>query len=269
MLQASHRSGLNEVQLLDDAVAASIAYGLESHVHEPCNTLIVDLGGGNLGVALLHMHNGNGTQVPATAGLALGGIDWDHRLVGYCWDSFLYQHGLTGEASLPVQRRLLLACETARCTLSSQPQTTIDLPALEHGKDFHLTLVRSQFEELTHDLLQRTLQPIHQVLSRAQVNRGQVQEVVLVGGATRMPALQHLLAREFPGSKVMVAEEQDEQVVYGAAVQAAVIEGVASDLVHPLSSQATQLDGHHCDGHHHEHHHDPTHPNLKAREIHI
>ncbi|KAJ4749233.1 Heat shock 70 kDa protein [Rhynchospora pubera] len=220
-------AGLNVMRIMDEPTAAAVAYGFDkiSENKNGKNVLIFDLGGGTFDVALLTIKHGN-FEVKATAGdTHLGGEDFDDRLVGHCVREFKrkYNKDLMGNAR--ALRRLRTACERAKRTLSFSAQTTIEIDYLYDGIDFSTRISQARFEELNIDLFTRCTDLIEKCLSDAKIEKGRVNVVVLVGGSTRIPKVQQLLQDFFGGKELCKGINPDEAVAYGAAVQAAKLNG--------------------------------------------
>lgn len=181
--------------------------------------MIFDLGGGTFDVSLLTIEDGI-FEVKSTAGdTHLGGEDFDNRLVSHFSDEFKrkYKKDLTGNPrSL---RRLRTACERAKRTLSSTAQTSLEIDSLYEGIDFYTSITRARFEELCADLFRSTLEPVEKVLRDAKIDKSSVDEIVLVGGSTRIPKVQKLVSDFFGGKEPNKSINPDEAVAYGAAVQ--------------------------------------------------
>ncbi|KAL1842520.1 hypothetical protein VTJ49DRAFT_4996 [Mycothermus thermophilus] len=222
-------TGLNILRIINEPTAAAIAYGLGSGKSDKeRNVLIYDLGGGTFDVSLLHIQGGVFT-VKATAGdTHLGGQDFDTNLLEHCKKEFTRKtkKDLSGDAR--ALRRLRTACERAKRTLSSGAQTTIEIDSLFDGEDFNLQITRARFEDLNAKAFQGTLEPVSQVLKDANIDKSQVDEIVLVGGSTRIPRIQKLLSEFFDGKKLEKSINPDEAVAYGAAVQAGILSGKAT-----------------------------------------
>jgi L1 cell adhesion molecule like protein len=218
-------SGLNVMRIINEPTAAAIAYGLDKKGGGEKNILIFDLGGGTFDVSLLTIDDGI-FEVKATAGNThLGGEDFDNRMVSFLVSEFKkkYKHDISGNArSL---RRLRTACERAKRTLSSSTQASIEIDSLYEGIDFYTNLTRARFEELNIDLFRSCMAPVEKVLVDSKLDKGQVHEVVLVGGSTRIPKVQELLQNFFNGKELNKSINPDEAVAYGAAIQAAVLSG--------------------------------------------
>ncbi|KAL8393097.1 hypothetical protein RB595_003046 [Gaeumannomyces hyphopodioides] len=222
-------SGLNVLRIINEPTAAAIAYGLGAGKSDKeRNVLIYDLGGGTFDVSLLNIQGGVFT-VKATAGdTHLGGQDFDTNLLDHCKKDFQRKtkKDLSGDAR--ALRRLRTACERAKRTLSNGAQTTIEIDSLFDGEDFNLQITRARFEELNAVAFKGTLDPVAQVLKDAAIEKSGVDEIVLVGGSTRIPRIQKLLSEFFDGKKLEKSINPDEAVAYGAAVQAGVLSGKAT-----------------------------------------
>jgi heat shock protein 1/8 len=195
------------------------------------NILIFDLGGGTFDVSLLTIEEGI-FEVKATAGdTHLGGEDFDNRLVNHFVQEFKrkYKKDISGNAR--ALRRLRTAAERAKRTLSASAQTTIEIDSLYEGVDFYTTIMRARFEELNMDLFRKCMEPVEKCLRDAKMDKGQVNEVVLVGGSTRIPKVQSLLQDFFNGKELCKSINPDEAVAYGAAVQAAILTGEGNQKV--------------------------------------
>jgi len=218
-------SGLNVMRIINEPTAAAIAYGLDKKGGGEKNILIFDLGGGTFDVSLLTIDDGI-FEVKATAGNThLGGEDFDNRMVSFFVNQFKSKHRHDISNNARALRRLRTACERAKRTLSSSTQASIEIDSLYEGIDFYTSLTRARFEELNIDLFKSCLQPVEKVLTDSKLDKGQVHEVVLVGGSTRIPKVQELLQNFFNGKELNKSINPDEAVAYGAAIQAAVLSG--------------------------------------------
>jgi L1 cell adhesion molecule like protein len=219
-------AGLNVKRIINEPTAAAIAYGLDKGVNkQERNVLIFDLGGGTFDVSLLTIEEGI-FEVKATAGdTHLGGEDFDNRMVNHFIAEFKRKHKKDISSNARAVRRLRTACERAKRTLSSSAQAAIEIDSLFEGIDFYTSVTRARFEELNIDLFRGCLDPVEKVLRDAKLAKGQVHEIVLVGGSTRIPKVQQLLQDFFNGKELCKSINPDEAVAYGAAVQAAILSG--------------------------------------------
>ncbi|KNG46606.1 heat shock protein-like protein [Stemphylium lycopersici] len=222
-------AGLNVLRIINEPTAAAIAYGLGSGKSDKeRNVLIYDLGGGTFDVSLLHIQGGVFT-VKATAGdTHLGGQDFDTNLLDHFKKEFTKKtkKDISGDAR--ALRRLRTACERAKRTLSNATQTTVEIDSLFDGEDFNANITRARFEDLNQKAFAGTLDPVAQVLKDASLAKDKVDEIVLVGGSTRIPKIQKLLSDYFNGKKLEKSINPDEAVAYGAAVQAGILSGKAT-----------------------------------------
>ncbi|EER33223.1 heat shock protein SSA1 [Candida tropicalis MYA-3404] len=222
-------AGLNVLRIINEPTAAAIAYGLDKKGSKgEHNVLIFDLGGGTFDVSLLAIDEGI-FEVKATAGdTHLGGEDFDNRLVNFFIQEFKRKNKKDISTNQRALRRLRTACERAKRTLSSSAQTSIEIDSLYEGIDFYTSITRARFEELCADLFRSTLEPVEKVLKDAKIDKSQVEEIVLVGGSTRIPKVQKLVSDFFNGKELNKSINPDEAVAYGAAVQAAILTGDTS-----------------------------------------
>ena len=220
---------LQVLRIINEPTAAAIAYGLGSGKSEKeRNVLIYDLGGGTFDVSLLHIQGGVFT-VKATAGdTHLGGQDFDTNLLDHFKKEFQRKTKKDMSGDARALRRLRTACERAKRTLSNGTQTTVEIDSLFDGEDFNAQITRARFEDLNQKAFSGTLDPVQQVLKDASIEKGKVDEIVLVGGSTRIPRIQKLLSDFFDGKKLEKSINPDEAVAYGAAVQAGILSGKAT-----------------------------------------
>merc|ERR1719453_923719 len=213
------------MRIINEPTAAAIDYGLDKKGDEK-TVLIFDLGGGTFDVSLLTIEEGI-FEVKATAGdTHLGGEDFDNRLVEYCATEFKKKHrGKDITSNQRALRRLRTACERAKRTLSSATQAPMEIDSLFEGTDFNTTITRARFEDLCADYFRNCLKPVEKVLTDAKISKSQVDEVVLVGGSTRIPKVQQNLIDFFNGKEPCKSINPDEAVAFGATVQAAILSG--------------------------------------------
>ncbi|KAI8061900.1 heat shock 70 kDa protein 2 [Thamnidium elegans] len=222
-------SGLDVLRIINEPTAAAIAYGLDANDKKERNVLIFDLGGGTFDVSLLTI-SGGVFAVKATAGNThLGGEDFDNTLVNHFVQEIQRKHkkDITGDAR--ALRRLRSASERAKRTLSSLTQTTVEVDSLFEGLDFQSNITRAKFEEINSVAFNGTVEPVERVLKDAKIDKKKVDEIVLVGGSTRIPKIQALLQDLFDGKELNKSINPDEAVAYGAAVQAAVLTNQAGN----------------------------------------
>ena len=216
-------AGLNVLRIINEPTAAAIAYGLDKNPSSEKNILIFDLGGGTFDVSLLTIENGL-FEVKATSGdTHLGGEDFDNKLVEFCVAHFQKSKGIDIRNDNRAIRRLRTQCEKAKRTLSNAAQATIEVDALKNGEDFNLVINRAKFEELCIGYFRSCLGPVESVLKDSGLSKNQINEIVLVGGSTRIPKVQQLLKEFFNGKELNKSINPDEAVAYGAAVQAAIL----------------------------------------------
>jgi L1 cell adhesion molecule like protein len=218
-------AGLEVLRIINEPTAAAIAYGLDNIKSGEQTVLIFDLGGGTFDVSLLTIDDGV-FEVKATAGdTHLGGEDFDSRIVQHFISEFKRKHKKDISTNPRCLRRLRTACEKAKRTLSSTAQASIEIDSLFDGIDFVSSLTRAKFEELNQDLFAKCMEPVEKVLKDAQVSKGNVNQIVLVGGSSRIPKIQEMLSERFNGKELNRSINPDEAVAYGAAVQAALLTG--------------------------------------------
>lgn len=213
-------AGLNVLRIINEPTAAALAYGLDKNLKNDNYVLIFDLGGGTFDVSILNIDEGQLFQVKATAGdTHLGGEDFDSRMVEYFVDEFRKKYKKDITKNQRALRRLRTACERAKRALSTATEANIEIDSLHDGLDFYSKISRARFDELCGDLFKSTLKPVEKALRDAKLDRSQIDEVVLVGGSTRIPKIQKLLEEYFNGKELNKSINPDEAVAYGAAIQ--------------------------------------------------
>ncbi|CAJ1009437.1 putative Hsp70 protein/MreB/Mbl protein [Leishmania naiffi] len=219
-------AGLNVLRIINEPTAAAIAYGMDRKEEKgEKNVLIFDLGGGTFDVTLLTIESGV-FEVKATAGdTHLGGEDFDNRLVDYFATELKMRCGKDCRANARATRRLRTACERVKRTLSSSTIANIEIDALYEGTDFFSKITRARFEEMCRDQFEKCLVPVKKVLEDADMKPQEVNDVVLVGGSTRIPKIQQIVSQFFGGKELNRSINPDEAVAYGAAVQAHILAG--------------------------------------------
>lgn len=230
---AGRIAGLEVMRIINEPTAAALAYGADKKKNQ--KILVWDLGGGTFDVSLLEVGDGV-VEVLATAGdTHLGGDDYDERIMNYVADEFQKEHGIDLRKDRQALQRLIEASEKAKVELSSVLETTISLPFItadRDGQPLHLEtrITRAKFEELTDDLTKRCITPFRQVLNDAKLSAEDLDEVILVGGSTRMPRIQELV-KTLTGKEPNRSVNPDEAVALGAAIQAGVLSGDVKDIV--------------------------------------
>jgi molecular chaperone DnaK len=229
---AGRIAGLEVLRIINEPTAASLAYGFGENKNEMI--LVWDLGGGTFDVSILEVGDGV-FEVKATSGdTHLGGDDYDRRIVDYLADTFLREQGIDLRKDRQALQRLLEAAEKAKCELSSVFETTISLPFITADqtgpKHLETRLTRQKFEEITEDLTERTIKPFRQALNDAGLTPEKLDQVILVGGATRMPVIENLI-KKLTGKEANRGVNPDEVVAVGAAIQAGVLAGEVKDIV--------------------------------------
>merc|ERR1712223_1017155 len=247
-------AGLNVLRIINEPTAAAIAYGLDKKSEDASNILIFDLGGGTFDVSILTIDDGI-FEVKATSGdTHLGGEDFDSRMVDHFMKEFQRKHKTDMSQNKRAVRRLRTACERAKRTLSAAAQANVEIDSLFEGIDFFSTISRARFEEMCSDLFRGTLEPVEKAMTDAKMEKSAIDEIVLVGGSTRIPKIQKLISEFFNGKELNKSINPDEAVAYGAAVQAAVLTGEKHESVNdlllldvaPLSLGIENADGEMC-----------------------
>ncbi len=225
-------AGLDVLRIVNEPTAAALAYGLEKDQSE--KVLVFDLGGGTFDVSILEIGDGVHEVLSTSGDTHLGGDDFDQKIMNWICEEFKKQEGIDLTGDKQAMQRIKEAAEKAKCELSSVVETNINLPFITADangpKHLDLTLTRAKFEELSYDLLERCKKPVEQALKDAGLGKNEINEVVLVGGSTRIPAVQQLV-KEYTGKEPNQSVNPDEVVAVGAAVQAGVLAGEVKDIV--------------------------------------
>merc|ERR1711879_470899 len=222
-------SGMNVLRIINEPTAAAIAYGLDKKAEK--NILVYDLGGGTFDVSLLTIDNGVFEVVATNGDTHLGGEDFDQRVMQHFMKMFQKKHGKDMSKDKRSIQKLRREVEKTKRALSSTHQGRVEIEALFDGVDFSETLTRARFEEINNDLFKNTLGPVKQVMEDSGLKKTQVDEIVLVGGSTRIPKVQQLIKDFFNGKEPNRGINPDEAVAYGAAVQAGILSNVVDESI--------------------------------------
>ena len=225
-------AGLDVLRIVNEPTAAALAYGLEKDKTE--KVLVFDLGGGTFDVSILEIGDGVHEVLSTSGDTHLGGDDFDQKVMDWLCDEFKKQEGIDLKNDKQAMQRLKEAAEKAKCELSSVVETNINLPFITADangpKHLDISLTRAKFEELCHDLLERCKTPVERAIKDAGISKNDINEVVLVGGSTRIPAVQALV-KDYTGKEPNQSVNPDEVVAVGAAIQAGVLAGEVKDIV--------------------------------------
>ena len=209
-------SGLNIMRIINEPTAAAIAYGLDKKGCSERNVLIFDLGGGTFDVSVLTIEDGIFEVKSTNGNTHLGGEDFDQSLVKFFVDEFKRKHKKDISSNKRSIRRLRTACERAKRTLSSSKQASIEIDSLFEGIDFYTSITRAKFEDLNQSYFKDAMDPVSKALKDAKMDKDSIQDIVLVGGSTRIPKVQSLLSGFFGGRELNKSINPDEAVAYGA-----------------------------------------------------
>lgn len=227
-------SGMECLRIINEPTAAAIAYGLDKKTDKESTILIFDEGGGTHDLSVLSIDGGI-FEVKSTAGdTHLGGSDIDNLIVDYLCDDIKKKHKKDVKENPKALKRLNIAAERAKKNLSSSTTTTIEVESLIDGIDYSTTLSRAKFEQLADSFFNKSMEPISKVLGDAKISKGDVDEIVLVGGTTRIPKIQELLSNYFNGKQLNKSLNPDEAVAIGAAIQCAILTGQGSSKTNDL-----------------------------------
>ena len=218
-------AGLDIIRIINEPTAAAIAYGLDKVSSDEKNVLVFDLGGGTFDVSLLSVTDGVFEVLSTNGDTHLGGEDFDQRVMEYFMKVIKRKTGKDIRQDRRAMQKLRREVEKAKRALSSSHQTRIEIESLIDGEDFSETLTRAKFEELNMDLFKDTLKPVKKVLDDAELNKGDITDVILVGGSTRIPKVRQLVKEFFKGKEPRGGVNPDEAVAEGAAVQACILSG--------------------------------------------
>jgi len=237
---AGRIAGLDVLRIINEPTASAIAYGLNKGRQKDSTVLIYDLGGGTFDVSILTITPEGVFEVKATGGNThLGGEDFDNRMVDFFKDEFKQKYKVDLSQNARALRRLRTSCEAAKRNLSAQTKATIQIDSLHEGIDFNSTVTRAKFEQLNMDYFKESIVHVQKTLEASKMDKSAIDEVVLVGGSSRIPKVQELLKDYFGGKELNKSINPDEAVAYGAAVQAAVLTGKEKSVlildVTPLS----------------------------------
>lgn len=218
-------AGLNVMRIINEPTAAAIAYGLDKQDGKEQTVLVIDIGGGTADYSVLSLEGGI-FEVKATTGLPfMGGEDFDNILVDYFAEEFMKKHKKDIKDNKRAMRRLKTQCEKVKRTLSSSTSTNLEIDSLADGIDFFCPISRAKFEQLCDHLFKQCMEPMERVILDAKIDKSEINEIILVGGSTRIPKLQKLISDFFNGKTLNKSINPDEAVAYGAAVQAAILGG--------------------------------------------
>ena len=228
-------AGLNVLRLINESTAAALAFDLNKKKEEK-NVVIFDLGGGNLNVYILALEDGLYEVKGLNGNIHLGGEDFDNILVDYCINEFKIKTSIdiNIRENPKAFQRLKTACERAKISLSSKTQATIDIDCLIGEEDLSITITRKKFEDLCLNLFKKLIPPLENVFKDARMTKSQIDEVILVGGSTRIPKIREMVQEFFNGKQLNYGLNLDEAIVHGAAIQAAIMTSVKDENIEEL-----------------------------------
>ena len=225
MQDAAKIAGLNALRIINEPTAAAMAFGFENGHKEQKNVLIYDLGGGTFDVSILDLENGAYQVLSTNGDTRLGGVDFDLMVFDHLSQLFKDKHGRKISYYSGASQKLMREAEKAKRELSSKQKVLVEIESLLPGQDFSTTLSRSTFEKLNMKLFQKTLDYITRALDDADLEKKDIDEIVLVGGSSKIPKIQELLKEYFNGRKINRSMNPDESIAVGAAIQAGVLSG--------------------------------------------
>ena len=215
---AGRIADLEVIGMISEPTAAALAYGLDNKYSAETNTLVYDLGGGTFDVSILRISAGNFNVKSTSGDTHLGGEDFDNLLVEHFIEDFKKRFNKDLHGNMRAIRRLRVACERAKLRLSSQTEATIEVEELVDQIDYNAKITRAKFELMCDKLFKRTLKSVESALTDAKLNKDEIDEIVVVGGSTRIPKIKLMLSEYFCGKKVNDSLDADQSVAYGAAV---------------------------------------------------
>eukprot|EP01080_Neovahlkampfia_damariscottae_P000112 gene115-4361_t len=229
---AGRIAGLDVIRIINEPTASAIAYGLDKKRASDITVLVYDLGGGTFDISILTISKEGMFEVKGTGGNThLGGEDFDTRMVEHCKKEFKQKHNLDISSSDRALRRLRTACENAKKALTSQTKATITVDSLYEGIDFNSVITRAKFEQLNMDFFKESIEHVRKTIEASKVDKGEVQEIILAGGSSRILKIQEMLSDFFNGKPLNKSINPDESVAYGASAQAAVLTGQERSFV--------------------------------------
>ncbi|XP_065210478.1 heat shock 70 kDa protein II-like [Planococcus citri] len=230
-IDAAEIAGLKVLRIINEPTAAAIAYGLQYKNSDEQNVLIFDLGGGTFDVSIVAIQKGVFEVISTAGDTHLGGEDFDNRMVNHFVEEFKRKYDKDLSGNKKSLRRLGLVCERAKRTLSSTTIASIEIDSLYDGIDFHCSISRARFEELNADYFRNAMALVEKTIQDAEINKTEIDHVILVGGSSRIPKIQKMLQDFFDGKELYEWINPDEAVAYGAAVQAAILNGDKAEVV--------------------------------------
>jgi len=222
-------TGMTIMRIINEPTAAAIAYGLDKKTEGEKNILVFDLGGGTFDVSVLTIDSGVFEVMATNGDTHLGGEDFDNRIMDHMFKTFKRKYGKDASKDKRAVQKMRREVERAKRTLSTAHQARVEIESLHDGVDFSETLTRARFEELNLDLFRKTMKPVQRVLDDSDFKKSDIDELVLVGGSTRIPKVQQLLKEFFNGKEPNKGINPDEAVAYGAAVQGGILSGVEDE----------------------------------------